>query len=539
MNGKDSNKGKSRNTRAGSKRSGGSRGYKQGSHIAREPKDDSYRREYQRASNSPEWYASNPQLMIDSASIPYSYATGSKLPLSYDQADIYSTQYKIGAVPGIMTIGVLPTVGISNDNSSPVNIAARKIYAWVRHANSGSRIYDAPDLMLYLLAMDNIYTMYSHCMRALGFARLYSQKNRYLADTLISAMGFAASDLQKNLADYRFRLNTIGAKISSMAVPNTMSYFVRHAWMFQNVYKDGESDKSQLYLYKPAGYYTYNPTAETTGGSLRYTAIDQDVSVLFSTRLTYLDQMVAAVIQDEDMNVMSGDIIKAYGTDKLIKIGMIPEDILLAPVYDKEVLSQIQNVQFVGLEDSSSCHITQDENAAILFNPAFTVTGNVLLGEGEVLFNIDHDGVTPAETMVASRLTNIQHIDGSTVTLDYCGSEIATCGYVWYFDDASAWNGRPFRRLFNQFVYDITDVATNPTATIDAIKAGCLLLGMISQFNYHPQVKLGVKTSTTTWYYYNTMMQLENYTILTEEELARMHQTALLSEFDVQGVGRA
>lgn len=222
---------------------------------------------------------------------------------------------------------------------------------------------------------------------------------------------------------------------------------------------------------------------------------------------------------------------------KLIKIGMIPEDILLAPIYDQEVLSQIQNIQFVGLETADTCHITQSTAGALLFDPKFTMIGNAILGEGSVLFNQMHDNVTPAETMVASRLTNIPSIDGSTVSLSSCGSEIATVAKIWYFDNATEWILKPYRTIFSQYIFDVSNIIADPDTTIDGLKNCIMMVALLSQFDYHPQFRLGVKDSAAIEYY-NTLWDVENYTIVTENELSRMHQTALLSEFDVEGVGR-
>ena len=101
--------------------------------------------------NDPAYYALNSQLLVDAASHAFSDATGTKIPWSTKGYNEHLIVPDIASIPGVMSFRIAPTVGISTDQSSAVNVAARNIYSYVRHANSGHSNYDAPDLMMYLL----------------------------------------------------------------------------------------------------------------------------------------------------------------------------------------------------------------------------------------------------------------------------------------------------------------------------------------------------------------------------------------------------
>lgn len=493
--------------------------------------------------NDPSWYAATPQLMKDSASLPYSYATGSKLPMLYDSIEYATRMHSPRSVPGIFRMNTIPSIGIADSAVSPVNIAARKIYAWVRHANSGSVNYDAPDLMVYLLSMDSCYSLFSHLMRAIGFINTYTQKNRYMNEALIElGMGINHEDLRTNIANYRYELNVLASKLASLAVPNTMSYFVRHAWMYQNVYLDAPTEKAQCYLYSPEYLWKFKPVESQTGGMLEATAIFNDDPQNMSVYIGILNDMINAVIVDEDMNIMSGDIIKAYGTD-LIQIGTISEDIILAPVFDASVLTQIQNATMIGLPAPESIDVTQGTDGSLLFDPVFVNPGNKQIGKENTFINMPIDGVEPEQTMVATRLTNIP-IAGQSASefkLIHSGSEIVTSAYIIYF---GVGGGSLFKAVKSERITSFKTINVSAAGeTFEGTVAHVMLfLSQIQQFAMHPGIRLGVfKTGYPGAFYISDFISLDNYTVIDKEVLGRMHETALLSEFDVYGVeiGRA
>lgn len=337
------------------------------------------------SANDPMWYAASPQLLSDAASLAYSNALGSKYNISQGSTGLLYPTQADQHVSGVMAIRYLPGPGISTAANSAVNIAARNIYSFVRHANSGHANYDSPDLMMYLLAMDNVYGMWSYLVRVYGVARFYNQKNRYLPKILLRSMGVNPDSIQSNLADLRYFINAMANKIGALCVPTTMPYFMRHLWMNQNIFVDSPNEKAQVYLYVPSAYYTY---VETEGaGSLHGTALSSNSFKTYDELKTILESMMDALMGSEDINIMSGDILKAY-QGKVWKLEQIPADYTVLPTYSEEVLSQIENLIANGAAESSSLDVTQDANGTILYQPTCAASPGCTF---KTILNMHHD----------------------------------------------------------------------------------------------------------------------------------------------------
>lgn len=352
-------------------------------------------KEFKAKCNDPSWYIREGQLAKDVASFSFNNALGNVVTLDADNSGgdrpIAGLDY---TVPGIMRIHTMPAVGVSVNGSSPINIAAKNLYSWVRHANSGHSNYDSPDMILYLMAMDSIYAFIWHLQRAYGTARVYSQKNRYIGDALLHAMGFVPDDVRRNLSDFRSYINMLIVKASAFATPTTMSIFKRHTWMYSGVFKDEDVDKSQMYMYVPTYLWRYEET-DGTPGYLSVKPVIADLSftddgaikprnLLLSQWYGIGDDLISALVNSEDINIMSGDILKAYGDGNIWKIGLIPEDFSTVPIYSGEILDQIHNTIFTGaypisLQGTASLdrlELKQDaliEGTPLKFQPIFLV----------------------------------------------------------------------------------------------------------------------------------------------------------------------
>lgn len=148
-----------------------------------------------KAINDISWYAKTPQLLRDAASLSFNNALGAVV-------QEFNTQYNVSGevnvtlastinrLPGIIRFRYAPVPGVANDYTSPVNLAAQNQYTFIRHANSGAKNYDAPDLMLYFMAINSIYNMINLGKRAYGLAMTYDQRNYYLPKGIVEAAGF-------------------------------------------------------------------------------------------------------------------------------------------------------------------------------------------------------------------------------------------------------------------------------------------------------------------------------------------------------------
>lgn len=399
------------------------------------------------------WYAQNEQLLRDSASFPYSWPLGNRLNLGE-----YSPEINLGSLPGIMSISVLPSFGYSDDINAPINVAARNVYSFVRHANSGHANYDAPDLMLYMCAMDSLYSYLAYLKRVYGVVNTYSYTNRYFPKAAVSAMGVDFDDIQRNLADFRGYINTLAVKVGSMCVPASMSYMAKHMWLFDGIYADSPQNKAQVYMFVPEALYQYNVDSDGAGclmpvkvygstasqdawptlrsivdvaGPANIANRPTETLLTFSNLVEIGDLLINRILQSEDMNIMSGDILKAFTPSNVFKVTGVSEDYTVLPSYNEEVLDQIQNLSLIGTPvynkpgtpDPNTLKFThnvlfQDKTKGWLrFRPECSHPYNFNLVDDENpgqnafmcdrVISFNHDDVKPENTMEATRMANI------------------------------------------------------------------------------------------------------------------------------------
>lgn len=553
------------------------------------------------------WYAQNEQLLKDSSSFPYSWPLGNKLNLGVNAPEVNK-----GSLPGVMAIWTAPTFGWSDNPNSPVNVAARNIYSFVRHANSGHANYDAPDLMLYMCAMDSIYSYLSFLKRVYGVISTYSYTNRYYPKAVITAMTVDYDDVQRNLADFRGFINSFAVKVGSMCIPASMSYMAKHMWMYSGLYYDSDQDKAQTYLFVPNNLYRY--ALDTDGAGMLesfsfsdyYTTqgtTDHDPSYInFEGLRKIADDMLNPILRSEDMNIMSGDILKAFGAANVYKVEGIGETYTVLPSYEPEVLDQIQNMSLVGrfkfsghdqMNQVGAAKLCQDPTkgwlvSKPLFNHEYPFTladeefpgQNVFISDKIVTF--EHGDITPANTMEATRMTNIareyskEHTDSYEVhTL---GSEVGLFARIYYYVEVEGdWKLQNTQSIFSGLTHILNlksnEVYSQVKENMDSAAVGTAqdairtyfssmfinfrdelskdanLVHRLSQFNRHPAVAIttglqdvdaGTRHVAPAYGRFNGyIFDVNYYTVLSEEDLRVMSEIALLSQFNITQYGRA
>nr|UDL14483.1 MAG: putative capsid protein [Picobirnavirus sp.] len=525
----------------GNKRVNGSRHGRMGSDV----KQDKF--------NDPSWYANNPQLLVDSASLAFSNAVGTEFSLESYTGNTYG-RYGGSALPGVLSVAIAPLPGNTQETNSPVNMAARQIYGFVRHANSGSSNYDIPNLMMYLLSMDSLYSMYAYLVRAYGIISYYSVKNRYTGKAIIESMGLDYDDLLKNLANYRTYINTFADKIGALVVPKGMPYFIRHMWLYSNVYRDADHEKSQFYIYNPEYFYIYNETAGTgrkIGSLVPYffkgyvSGYDKSQAGLkkYSDIVELVNGMIDKVMESEDCGIMSGDIQKAYGESGIWKLSTIPAEFNITPVFDLEVLTQFHNI--FTISDSSegipvtfgtvSEDIVGTELAPIL-KVDNTCGAHADYSTPRRILDLPYSNADPAHVMVATRLNAVCYSQGAEDpqnpipyenTVIECGSEVA-CYFELYKFNTMAGHFVIDKKQFGT-VFDITEVILDDTfGDIGHKYVDCV--NDIEKFAFHPYIYAVYVDGKTYIKWIDG--DVDNYTTVGIEELRKMNQTALLSEFD-------
>lgn len=488
--------------------------------------------------NDISWYSHNPQMLRDSGNYSFNAPLGLQLP-AQQMFNSANAAYTIDwgakdSVPGLMRMIFAPTIGVSTTSTSPANLAAQNIYSYVRYMNSGAKNYDQADLMLYLLAMDSIYMVWNWMKRMYGYARTYSPYNRYMPRAYARADLVDFEDLQSNLADYRAQMNALASRISSFCVPAVMPYFIRHSWLASNIYADSNNVKAQQYIIVPGVCYKYDEAGSKFGGQLiaQYTYQTGVISKFQWYIDNLLTPMLDAIAYSEDIGVMSGDILKAYGQDKLFKISPLEPDYIVEAVYNEEVLNQLHNSSVCPLGALSQLNVTQDPNTGFLvYDP--TLGSSLRITRDAILFNCPWNNPTVDNVMIGTRLSSTLYSDGTNYRLGAVGSE---------------------------FIYSraVIDMATNGTLGITEIPEYCVLsdtstatanahlevlnqIRLISNFDWHPLWPVwhvtGTSNTAETWRFSGWIGDIDMYTVIPAYELRTLHETALMSLFNVPQLG--
>nr|AIY31267.1 capsid protein [Dromedary picobirnavirus] len=407
--------------------------------------------------NDPEWYNNNPDLLEAAARIPFAHVPGRAISIG-DYADSEgvvrpATEY----LPGVMAIEYVPTIGYSADVNSPASIAAREMYAKVRAKFSGTLVADAPDLMMYVLALDSVYGYISYLMRLYKTINAFTAHNVYYPDPMLHAMGItsdaAIMDLRVNKTKLWGLINTLIQNSRKFRCPGKYDLLNRHFWMNQRIYSDADSPKAQYYVFMPIHFYKFKEFSETGGGLEAFDFADElyqicseeeyipgsIVDYLYSTG----DEMISRLANSEDAYTINGYFERAYEGESQFIIADLIEDDVVEIVYSPEVLMQIENSRTVVRDrfTPSDFDITQDpSNNAII---------QVIKGNMNGSFNIllDYNGLnihggtpTPLGVAVATRLACTQDINYVSEEVGYeltyhCGTELVIDYRFFYFSD--------------------------------------------------------------------------------------------------------
>lgn len=350
-------------------------------------------------------------------------------------------------VAGVMELDFSPIYGYNDSPDDPINIAAQRIYAAVRRTQSGYAGYDKTDLMMLILAMDSLYMLYSDLCRAYKTIGKYNYESCYEPNTLCEAMGYKHDFLMQHYNDIAGFLKVMAYQIASINIPDVLDIISRHQWIASNVYTDSDSAQTQLYLFKPVTFYKWvegeeSPTHLSTitrkdlfGLPNDWTPVDQmdQISKAFNSLLTPL-------LGSQDVGVMSGDVIKAFGDGKMIQLSIPSEADTITPIFDVEVGNEIANaVVFSGGANMISDEVTQYlqdtkagpyiQTSPIINNMSPRNIGCTLINS---MLNLDGLQKGPAAVLTSTRLKAYPQLgaDGKW-RFDTCGTEVIVQGKVW------------------------------------------------------------------------------------------------------------
>lgn len=485
--------------------------------------------------NDIEWYARNPQLLMDSASISWFNPLGNTVKIADKAIDgINPVPTTMPSIPGIMALRLMQIPGYAKHNTDAVNIAARNMYSWVRHENSGHANYEPADLMMYILAIDSAYAFVAWMRRLYKELMVSSVYNKYLPIANVKSEGVDYDDLMLHISDLRWYINQYQVRLGAYMVPHSLPYFSRHMYVFSNLYSDDPNQKGQIYKFVPDGYYVWD---DANAGSLRYVN-DANTAKTFANIVAMGNEILQGITTSEDCGIISGDILRCYGEGGIFKMEPLMPEEIVAPVCNPEMLDQIQNMTI--MHDVELRGIAQimdpasPDNGALICQPGFrhpALEEIPYVWDSPYPITVINPDPNPAQTMILTRLTALASPDTTYETdtriIDVVGTEICTGGKIYYMTETGSIGSMAMYNTYQYIPY-----------TDRALQTAMMLSAFMRAFDRHPaQIRLsdiggyGIKSVI------DVDIQWSNYTFVAKDVLKRMHESAILSEFDVPMLG--
>lgn len=455
--------------------------------------------------NDPAWYYLTELSGKAVGSIPFNVFAGQRLDLGLASG---ITDNSTQTIPGVLVLNYITAAGKSSSGASALNIMAKALYTYVRHQNSGHSNYESSDLAIYILAMDAVYSKYFELKRIYETAMTYDFANRNIPDLLLRAMGANADNIRANLAQFRYGLNILAAKISSLAVPSFFHLFKRHAIIASAILMDSDSMRGQFYIWRQHYMRKYVPTSEN-GGSLQI--VQTAGSYNYDELLEQLEELIDPIISDEDMNIMSGDILKAYGKENCYILPEVDEAATANFIYDENLLAQVENAccedpDLTSGTGINGMNITQEDNI-LKCNPIFR-NSNIL---HKRIFNSHKDDPDWKDTLEWTR--------GMTMN-GYFGSEIIT-----YFDLYT----RTYDNQGNSNISRYYFSTMLAPADVQSMKA----LVLLAAFDWHPIFYICSKDANNVITSYDGFYgDIKKFTVLSDSEVERLHDSAVMGELN-------
>lgn len=495
--------------------------------------------------NDISWYAHNPELLKAAASLPFSSITGR--PIGFPGLGTDGTQY---TVPGVMAFGWEPAFGGGSKPPYALNQCAASMYSFLVHANSRNYTYEQSDLMVLVLAGAQIFSTLANVIRAYGISKTYYEQNAYVPDTLLKMSGFDPVDFRQHLGQIWFDINNFVAQTAQIWIPNTLPLIQRWFWMNSNVYKDDSDPKGQMYMFVPQTVYKYNATQTSTGGGLESVVSGSTIFSPAQYEYTWeiwrntIQEMIDALLGDEDRGIIYGDLLNAYGKDKIYALPPIPSDYRVEPIYSQEVLTQIENMTvgcstFRGLMQQNGLLIPvfEERNSKVWsagwmlpaqnvlnFHQAEQPTPEQIMIATRLMSNTSEWSTTAPSYKITDGVASITNTGKPTTYPMYCGSE-----HIANFSFTLAANNGSIQKGQQLIVNGDWNSSMGSGGYYQIYKA-------LFAFDWHPfQYFLSSPTSTETqgsdtiW----ALGDYANYAVLWGPNVGKLHDTALFSLFGI------
>lgn len=281
-------------------------------------------------------------------------------------------------VGGVMVMKFIPAIGEANSATDAVNVGITTQFNAVRAATSGTQYFESPDLGIYDIAMSSCYAYYASICRIYGLLKSYQVKNMYSPEGILYAHGIDWEDLDAHSEDFRSWINLWSYKFEQIMMPTGLEFINRHIWLNSNIYMDSPETQSQLYMFVQCAFFQLQegisahsmqyyqkkqvkvvdndlwylklipaPWCTSDGTTIKYADAKEEGLESTAARATFADlrdfgeALFAPLNASQDIKHISAAYNKAF--NDFMKLNPIDETYQVTPVYNEEVLAQIEN----------------------------------------------------------------------------------------------------------------------------------------------------------------------------------------------------
>lgn len=512
--------------------------------------------------NDPSWYIPNGQLAKDVASFPFDVANGVPLPKTNLKLQVSDASTQVS---GIMVFDIVHTMGWSQTNIDPLNYAANQLYVAVQAANSRTPLVEVADQAIITHCIAEAYAFYMYCVRAYGIMQNYDILDRFTPQILMSAMRLDYDDFKMKMADFRAWINQMALKLATLYLPTGIDYVNRRVFLYESIYRDSNSRKAQYYMFNPAGFYAYvegdpaNPTSYASFVEL--TTTNSSGLLTLSDLKTLEETLINPLIASEDVMNVAANYLKAFGESNIYSVNPISETFKIVPVYNPEVLSQMENAYVCTFESARwlfNGKITHDPSingGAIMTSYSFESKSGAPGNSGVtndrtnlwstkdinplssltpqyVVINKHDENVSPESVLVATRLsapptvTDVQHLADTTtiVSLMTKQTEIVRSAMVYFNTRAANGSIDPTSTRFAT-LFNMSDVP----ASVGLVNVYNAIMH-IPSFDWHPQFMLYMSDNVIGEQEYQYLsprgFDFDNFTTIALDDLDQMNEVA-------------
>lgn len=446
-------------------------------------------------------------------------------------------------LPGTFVLDWSPSFGVSNLNTDPASIAGKEIYSRVRAAYSGSLDADAPDYIMYLGALDSIFSYISYLKRIYRLLVAWSPSNYAIPDGVLHAMNFSSAEimtLRRDRTKLWQYINELVYQSRKFTCPNTLDIMNRHYWLNDNLFTDADSLNAQFYLFNMVYAYKVEmlpaiDDPDITAPSLQSYPLPNCVftsarSISVDSLYNFGLELIQALIDWDDAYTINGYLKRAYEGHPMFIVSELEQGEEIAPLYNEEVLTQIENAKsipygFEALKGSYVLANTVQQNIstnAVVTNPAINAKTGLIYGPDEIALSSRREMPNAGDVIIMSRMINFITTHTTQGTDNIYGISSGT-EIMWCF------------RIVDPT--SILDALTQPIGLIvpayldsasSVFTLNALQMGEMSAFDWHPLLQ-GRFGSPSRAYIFG---DFHNLTYVDEDIMSNIHRVCLLSELN-------